>query len=103
MTAMAPRKLALVWLSSFAFACNDPGTGTEGSASATAGTTTGRPPTDSTGHTGNDATQGMTGSHDGTSTSTSGADSTTVSVDGTTMPPIKLDLGGIPDSPEFCT
>ena len=99
---MAPRKLALVWMSSFAFACNDPGTGTEASGSATAGSTTDTPPADSTGHT-SSATQGMTGSQDGTSTGTSGVDGTTVSVDGTTMPPIKLDLGGIPDSPEFCT
>jgi len=100
---MAPRKLALIWMSSFAAACSDPGTEGEGSGTGSAGMTTTGPSVTTTddgpGQTTAMTSQGSSGGISVGSSSSGVADDT--SSDG--MPPVYFDLGIIPDSPMFCT
>jgi hypothetical protein len=91
---MAPRKLALVWMSSIATACFNPGSGGESTAGSADSTTS---PATTTHEDGPGQTS------DGTAAGTTGAEGTTAADEGGTMPPIYFDLGIIPDSPMFCT
>jgi hypothetical protein len=98
---MTPRKLALLWMSSFATACFNPGTGGEGDGTGSAGTTTGGPSVTTDDGPGQTTAMTSQGSSGGTSVgpaSSTGIDDTSAD----TMPPVYFDLGIIPDSPMFC-
>jgi hypothetical protein len=93
---MVQRKLALFCMSTLAAACFDPDPGNDGGATSTAPGTTDAPPGTTSG-----PSPGMTS--DGTTTATPGDSTTTADPDDTGPPPVYFDLGGIPDSPMFCT